>query len=102
VLQTQAALTQALVKPLLYRHQGADRRRIGRTPIPRDLVNASSGVLETIVSQDPSYVLFPVSERQLEDSYTLSVTFRARHRPHINTVNVQTAPRWRSRSSPPR
>jgi membrane fusion protein (multidrug efflux system) len=32
-----------------------------------NLVNAASGVLDTIVSQDPIYVLFPVSVRQLED-----------------------------------
>src|SRR5258707_12401038 len=32
-----------------------------------NLVNAASGVLDTIVSQDPIYVLFPVSQRTLED-----------------------------------
>src|SRR5258707_7026045 len=32
-----------------------------------NLVNAASGVLDTIVSQDPIYVLFPVSQRQLEE-----------------------------------
>lgn len=42
--------------------------RIGRTTFTQgNLVNAASGVLATIVSQDPMYALFPVSQRQLED-----------------------------------
>ena len=42
--------------------------RIGRyTYTLGNLVNPASGVLATIVSQDPIYVLFPVSERDLED-----------------------------------
>ena len=41
--------------------------RIGRTAYTLgNLVNPSSGVLATIVSQDPIYVLFPVSVRELE------------------------------------
>ena len=41
--------------------------RIGRTAYTLgNLVNPSSGVLATIVSQDPIYVLFPVSVRDLE------------------------------------
>jgi membrane fusion protein (multidrug efflux system) len=41
--------------------------RIGRTAYTvGNLVNPASGVLATIVSQDPVYVLFPVSVRDLE------------------------------------
>jgi membrane fusion protein (multidrug efflux system) len=41
--------------------------RIGRTVYTLgNLVNPASGVLATIVSQDPIYVLFPVSVRDLE------------------------------------
>jgi len=41
--------------------------RIGRIAYTQgNLVNAASGVLATIVSQDPMYALFPVSQRQLE------------------------------------
>jgi membrane fusion protein (multidrug efflux system) len=41
--------------------------RIGRTAYTvGNLVNPASGVLATIVSQDPIYVLFPVSVRDLE------------------------------------
>ena len=42
--------------------------RIGRTTYTQgNLVNASSGVLATIVSQDPIYAIFAVSQRQLEE-----------------------------------
>src|SRR5262249_41185902 len=41
--------------------------RIGRTAYTvGNLVNPASGVLATIVSQDPIYVLFPVSMKDLE------------------------------------
>src|SRR5258707_7193538 len=41
--------------------------RIGRTAYTLgNLVNPASGVLATVVSQDPIYVLFPVSVRDLE------------------------------------
>ncbi len=41
--------------------------RVGRTAFDAgNLVNPASGVLATIVSQDPMYVLFPVSVRDLE------------------------------------
>ena len=40
--------------------------KIGRTAITKgNVVSPQSGTLTTIVSQDPMYVLFPVSERQL-------------------------------------
>jgi membrane fusion protein, multidrug efflux system len=67
VLQMQAALKQAEVN-LQYTdiHSPIDGR-IGRTSYTvGNLVNPASGVLATIVSQDPIYVLFPVSVRDLE------------------------------------
>lgn len=68
VLQNQAALTQAkenlgytdIIAPIA--------GRIGRTAYTQgNLVGPSSGALATIVSQDPMYVLFQVSVRQLEE-----------------------------------
>lgn len=68
VLQTQAALTQALVNFSYTDIKSPIDGRIGITAFTEgNLVNAASGVLDTIVSQDPIYVLFPVSVRQLED-----------------------------------
>lgn len=67
VLQMQALLTEAEVN-LGYTdiHSPIDGR-IGRTAYTvGNLVNPSSGVLATIVSEDPIYVLFPVSVRDLE------------------------------------
>src|SRR5712675_923103 len=67
VLQMRAALTQAEVN-LGYTdiHSPIDGR-IGRTTYTQgNLVNPASGILATIVSQDPIYVLFPVSVRDLE------------------------------------
>jgi membrane fusion protein (multidrug efflux system) len=66
--QLQAALTQAEVN-----HSYTDIRapiagRIGRTAYTvGNLVNPASGVLATIVSQDPVYVVFPVSVRDLDN-----------------------------------
>lgn len=68
VLQNQAALTQAkenlgytdIIAPIA--------GRIGRTAYTQgNLVGPSSNPLATIVSQDPMYVLFQVSVRQLEE-----------------------------------
>jgi membrane fusion protein (multidrug efflux system) len=67
VMQAQAALTQAQTN-LDYTdiHAPIDGR-IGRTAYTvGNLVNPASGVLATIVSQDPMYVVFPVSVRDLE------------------------------------
>ncbi|MDW6022949.1 efflux RND transporter periplasmic adaptor subunit [Mesorhizobium sp. BAC0120] len=67
VLQMQAALKQAEVN-LQYTdiHSPIDGR-VGRTTYTvGNLVNPASGILATIVSQDPIYVLFPVSVRDLE------------------------------------
>ncbi len=68
VLQTQAALTQTEINLGYTDIRSPIDGRIGLTAFTTgNLVNPSSGVLTTIVSQDPIYVLFPVSQRQLED-----------------------------------
>src|SRR5712691_4985929 len=67
VLQMRAALTQATVNLGYTDIRSAIDGRIGRTAYTAgNLVNPASGVLATIVSQDPVYVLFPVSVRELE------------------------------------
>src|SRR5271163_2323420 len=67
VLQTQAALTQAEVNLDYTDIRAPVDGKIGRTAFTSgNLVNPASGVLATIVSQDPIYVLFPVSVRDLE------------------------------------
>jgi membrane fusion protein (multidrug efflux system) len=67
VLQMQAALTQAQVNLGYTDIRSPINGRIGRTMYTvGNLVNPTSGVLATIVSQDPTYVLFPVSVRDLE------------------------------------
>ncbi len=68
VLQNKAALTVAQ-ENLGYTDVSAPiDGRIGLTAYTiGNLVNASSGVLATIVSQDPIYVQFPVSVRELDD-----------------------------------
>jgi membrane fusion protein, multidrug efflux system len=66
-LQTQAALTQAQVNLDYTDIRSPIDGRIGRTAYTvGNLVNPASGILVTIVSQDPMYVLFPVSVRDLE------------------------------------
>jgi membrane fusion protein (multidrug efflux system) len=68
VLQTQAALTQTEINLGYTDIRSPIDGRIGLTVLTTgNLVNPASGVLTTIVSQDPIYVLFPVSQRQLED-----------------------------------
>ncbi len=68
VLQTQAALTQTEINLGYTDIRSPIDGRIGLTALTTgNLVNPASGVLTTIVSQDPIYVLFPVSQRQLED-----------------------------------
>ena len=67
VLQTKAALTQTEVNLDYTDIRSPIDGRIGRTAYTvGNLVNPASGVLATIVSQDPIYVLFPVSVRDLE------------------------------------
>ena len=67
VLQMQAVLRQAQVNLDYTDIRSPIDGRIGRTAYTQgNLVNAASGVLTTIVGQDPIYVLFPVSVRDLE------------------------------------
>jgi membrane fusion protein (multidrug efflux system) len=67
VLQMQAALKQAQVNLDYTDVRSPIGGRIGRTTYTLgNLVNPQSGVLATIVSQDPIYVQFPVSVRELE------------------------------------
>jgi membrane fusion protein (multidrug efflux system) len=67
LMQAKAALTQAEVNLDYTDIRAPIDGRIGRTAYTvGNLVNPASGVLATIVSQDPIYVLFPVSVRDLE------------------------------------
>lgn len=67
VMQAKAALTQAQVNLDYTDIRAPIDGRIGRTAYTvGNLVNPASGTLATIVSQDPIYVLFPVSVRDLE------------------------------------
>jgi membrane fusion protein (multidrug efflux system) len=67
LMQLKAALTQAQVNLDYTDIRAPIDGRIGRTAYTvGNLVNPASGVLATIVSQDPVYVLFPVSVRDLE------------------------------------
>jgi len=67
VLQTRAALRQAEVNLDYTDIRSPIAGRVGRTAYTLgNLVNPASGVLATIVSQDPIYVLFPVSVRDLD------------------------------------
>jgi len=68
VLQNEAALQLAQIN-LGYTDIWAPvDGRIGRTVYTKgNLVNPGSGALDTIVSQDPMYAVFPVSLRQLQE-----------------------------------
>jgi membrane fusion protein, multidrug efflux system len=67
VMQNDAAVTLAQVNLGYTTIKSPIEGRIGRTAFTQgNLVNPASGVLATIVSQDPIYVLFPVSVRELE------------------------------------
>jgi len=67
IQQAQAALTQAQVNLDYTDIRSPIDGRIGRTAYTAgNLVNPASGVLATIVSQDPIYVVFPVSVRDLQ------------------------------------
>ena len=68
VLQNQAALTIAKENLSYTDITSPIDGRIGFTAITLgNLVNAASGVLATVVSDDPIYVQFPVSMRQVAD-----------------------------------
>jgi membrane fusion protein, multidrug efflux system len=68
VLQNQATLDLAQINLGYTEITSPIDGRIGRTTYTQgNLINPASGVLATIVSQDPMYVLFPVGERQLQE-----------------------------------
>ena len=64
VLQAEAALTQAKITYSYTEIRSPINGRIGRSNIkPGNLVTPESGVLATVVKQDPVYVAFNVTER---------------------------------------
>ncbi len=66
ILEAQAALEQAQINLDYTQIHAPIAGRIGRAAFSvGNLVGPDSGVLATIVSQDPIYVTFPVSQRQL-------------------------------------
>ena len=67
IMQAKAALKQAEVNLDYTDIRAPIDGRIGQTAYTvGNLVNPASGVLATIVRQDPIYVLFPISVRDLE------------------------------------
>ncbi len=67
IMQAKAALRQAEVNLDYTDIRAPITGRIGQTAYTvGNLVNPASGVLATIVRQDPIYVLFPISVRDLE------------------------------------
>ena len=67
VLQAKAAVIRAQADLDYTDIRAPIAGRIGRTAYTEgNLVNPASGILATIVSQDPIYVLFPVSVKDLE------------------------------------
>ena len=68
VLAQQAGLRQAEINLGYTDIRAPIAGKIGRTPFTEgDLVGPDSGPLATIVSQDPIYVTFPISYRQLRE-----------------------------------
>jgi membrane fusion protein (multidrug efflux system) len=84
VEQAQAALDLAELNLSYTDIRSPIDGRIGRTALTEgNLVDPASGVLATIVSQDPIYVVFPVSLRQLEEIRD------SRRRPDGSLVKIQ-------------
>ena len=68
IQEAQAALEQAQINLGYTDIQAPIAGRISRASVSiGNLVSPESGVLATIVSQDPIYITFPVSQRQLLD-----------------------------------
>ena len=84
VMQDEAALELAEINLGYTDIRAPIDGRIGRTAYTKgNLVNAQSGVLATIVSQDPIYAIFPVAQRQLEE-------IRAdRHQENGRTIKIE-------------
>src|SRR5262249_58245835 len=66
VMQDEAALQTAKINLGYTDITAPIAGKIGRTNITKgNVVSPNSGVLTTIVSQDPMYITFPVSQREL-------------------------------------
>ena len=96
-MQTEAALTQAQVNLGYTDIRAPIDGRIGRTAFtPAISSTRRAACSTTIVSQDPIYVLFPVSVRELEDdprgaparkaaaSTKIEILVRLRQRPGLS------------------
>jgi membrane fusion protein (multidrug efflux system) len=69
VLEAQASLRDAQIKLSYTDIKSPIAGRIGRSAVsPGNLVGPDSGVLVTVVREDPVQVLFPVTQRQLLDA----------------------------------
>jgi membrane fusion protein, multidrug efflux system len=88
ILQAQALLEQAQINLGYTEIRSPIDGRIGLAIFTKgNLVQPSSGTLATIVSQDPIYVTFQVSERDLL-AYKSRVTASANKNPHV-TIHVR-------------
>ena len=68
VLEAQAALTDAEINLSYTEIKSPIDGRVGRSAVsPGNLVSPETGVLATVVAEDPVYVLFPVTQRELLD-----------------------------------
>jgi membrane fusion protein (multidrug efflux system) len=84
VLQNKAALTIAQENLSYTDIASPIDGRIGLTTFTQgNLVNPASGVLATIVSDDPTYVEFPVSMRQIADIMT------AHKQEAVGSINIK-------------
>jgi len=103
ILEAQAALKQAEINLGYTEIHAPIAGRIGRADLSvGNLVGPDSGVLATIVSQDPIYVTFPVTQRQLlahrgeRGDPVVRVTLpdgtRYQHPGKLNFLDVQVDP----------
>ncbi len=104
ILTTEANLNTAKINLGYTDIKSPVTGRISRTNITKgNVVSPSSGVLTTVVSQDPMYVLFPVSQREFLDARNnedggdvsrIEVTVRFSdgsvygHKGHVNFIDV--------------
>ncbi len=66
VLEAQAALTDAEISLSYTEIKSPIDGRVGRSAVsPGNLVSPETGVLATIVAEDPAQILFPVTQREL-------------------------------------
>src|SRR5262249_47338292 len=87
VMQDEASLQTAKINLGYTEITAPITGKVGRTSLTKgNVVNPSSGVLTTIVSQDPMYVTFPVSQREF-------LRARAAGR-HVNVTDVKVRIRF--------